>query len=194
MPAPKDLADLVADLTARVRQLEQRPSLANTGATIPAPGVFRIDGDLEVTGSLVLPDASVQDSWLASLVKVSSIDELYTDVRSLPPTWTTLISKTVLPPPGMTTALVSAFTQVSMWNASASGDYLYCQPVINGDGGDGFATPVDPSQFNPAVSFHSRVLTDPASVTVTCRAQSGVATLPAADIKAKLIATVIWLR
>jgi hypothetical protein len=83
MPAPLTPVKILEGIMARLTRIEQRLNnvLAHTGLSVPAQGVVQCDGNFHVAtgnllvdgsttinGPLVLPNASVNNAWLASPV------------------------------------------------------------------------------------------------------------------------------
>lgn len=150
--------------------------LANTGLSVPSPGVTQVDGSLNVvgtenvsgnlnvtgnetvsgnltvSGALVLPNGSVNNAWLVSPVSPQAV---YDSVQnfSLSTTLTNIRTTNVTIPSGFTKAAVQLTVRAYATNPNTTGgnngsggDYLYAQANINGF--NGYALPTGVSGSN----------------------------------------------
>jgi len=150
--------------------------LANTGLSVPGPGVTQVDqtfnvlgtqnvsgnlnvtgnetvsGNLTVSGALVLPNGSVSSAWL---VNPTSPQAVYDSVQnfSLSTTLTNIRTTSITIPSGFTKAAVQLTVRAYATNPNTTGgnngsggDYLYAQANINGF--NGYALPTGVSGSN----------------------------------------------
>jgi hypothetical protein len=152
------LPDANPTLTAYlVRQQRQMVRQANSssfnrsGASV-AEGVVTVDGELDVTGAMVvggtlsLPNGIINNDALTSPTKPDAV-YFYSSNFALNTTSTALASRTITVPAGFTSAVVSLTARVYANNPNTTGgingtggDYLYGKATI--DGADCFSLPV----------------------------------------------------
>jgi hypothetical protein len=129
--------------------------LANTGLSIPSPGVTQVDGSLNVvgtenvsgnlnvsgnetvsgnltvSGALVLPNASVNNAWLTNPL---SPTRLHSDANNytVGTAWSTIATAVTTVPTGYTQALIlSMAVGASAQNSTAASDFLYASGRVN---------------------------------------------------------------
>lgn len=145
---------------------------ANTGLSVPGPGVVQVDGALNVngpmavTGTLSLPAGIINNAALANPVSALAVYD-YVQNFALSTTLTNIRTLLVTVPAGFTKAAVSITVRVFAYNPNttggyngAGGDYLSGQANINGL--NGFALPLAVSGSNGSgtnISPFSTVLT-----------------------------------
>lgn len=209
------------DIEARLRALEQRRPLANTGMSVPGPGVTQVDGNLNVTGAenvsgslnvggilnvtgdtviggdLTMPNGSIQSAWLANLVSPQSVWKGTTANFGLTVAWSTLVTQTLTVPADVNAVQVIGFVRLVATNTTASKDYLYSDFDIAGLSCGGFATPVDPG--DPGTSFCSFArtmtgLTPGSTFTLTASGSTSFASWSSTDNVCQISASVTWYR
>jgi hypothetical protein len=174
MPAPLTPKNILDEIKARLTRIEQRLNnvLAHTGLSVPAEkvvqcdGSFNVLGDLNVSGTLELPNGSVNNAALVNPVSPLAVYD-YIQNFSLSTSLTNIRTTPITVPAGFTKAAVSITVRVFAYNPNttggyngAGGDYLLAEANINGL--NGFALPVAVSGSNGSgvnVSPFSTVLT-----------------------------------
>jgi hypothetical protein len=138
--------------------------LANTGLSIPSPGVTQVDGtlnvlgtenvsgnlnvtgDLTVSGTLVLPNGSVNDAWLTNPIRGDSAFSSASNFALTTTGTTPLVSQSWYTPTGFTTANVLIVGRVFAYNSTASLDYLFARSRVyvpsSGQTGYGIGLPL----------------------------------------------------
>jgi hypothetical protein len=138
--------------------------LANTGLSVPGPGVTQVDGtfdvlgtenvsgnlnvtgDLTVSGTLVLPNGSVNDAWLTNPIRGDSAFSSASNFALTTTGTTPLVSQSWYTPTGFTTADVLIVGRVFAYNSTASLDYLFARSRVyvpsSGQTGYGIGLPL----------------------------------------------------
>jgi hypothetical protein len=138
--------------------------LANTGLSVPSPGVTQVDGtfdvlgtenvsgnlnvtgDLTVSGTLVLPNGSVNDAWLTNPIRGDSAFSSASNFALTTTGTTPLVSQSWYTPTGFTTADVLIVGRVFAYNSTASLDYLFARSRVyvpsSGQTGYGIGLPL----------------------------------------------------
>jgi hypothetical protein len=112
VPPQGSLGGEVADLRRRIAALERASSFTLSGTSVTAEGAQSVDGSMTVTGDLAvqgafsLPDASVQDAWLATLVGWGSVPAVTTTAWATSASFAVKATTSLTVPAGFTTALV----------------------------------------------------------------------------------------
>ena len=167
----------LADMRARLTRLERASSWSLSGTTVTAEGATvtagsstiegsldvsgsaTISGDLTVSGTFSLPNGSVQEDWLASIVKWAAIPS---DTQTGWSTSTSLVDKattSVTVPAGVTSAIVVAWGEVVFQDTAPN--RFDCRVVI--EGGNGPTVMNLANLVGATTALHSRVLTVSAS-------------------------------
>lgn len=156
MPSPKEFEGYIRDLRAGLQQIRTflRNPFANTGLSVPGPGVVQVDGALVVqggearsgnytagsTGWRLRPDGTIEmnDAQIRggiigndALTSPTKSEAIYASTTnfSLTTTPTNKLTKTLTVPTGFTSAAITVTARVFIFNPNTTGGY-------DGAGGD----------------------------------------------------------
>ena len=203
-----------------LRERLNRP-LANTGMSVPGPGVTQVDGSLVVQGGdaksgnfatgstgwhldhtgnaefndLTLRGGIIGNDALTNPVIPQSVWKGTTADFSLNTGWTALTAQTQSAPSGASSVIVHGFVRLVATNTTASKDYLYSDLDIAGQSCGGFATPVAAGDVGTSFCSFARVLTGVSSVTLTAYGSTSTGTWATGTGNVcQISASVLWFR
>lgn len=160
---------------------------ANTGMSVPGPGVTQVDGNLNVTGTetvsgslnvtgnetvggtlnvtgntiiggtLSLPNGIINNDALANPVAVSGAFQ-GASTFALSVAGANIITITRTVPAGFTAVVVTAFGRVAATNSTANKDALYSAVDVNGVGGNQFGNEVLAGDFGSISAGYTTAL------------------------------------
>ena len=143
-PVRDDFSRYLRELERRLAVVEQRSPLANTGMSVPGPGVVQVDGALDVvgtetvdgsltvggsltvsgaaaiTGTLSLPAGIIDNAALANPISASAANPAATGF-GLTTSWAILATIDMTVPAGFTVALIHLTGGVFCFNPNATG-------------------------------------------------------------------------
>ena len=186
-------------------------AFARSGTTVTAEGVVTVDGELDVTGAMVvggtlsLPAGIVGNDALTSPV-VSGIVNFNTTGFSVTTAWSNAVAATITVPAGCTQLLATCTAEVyainpntTGGNNSAGGDLLDSRVSLNGSLSASYGLLVDglssATTSTSAGSFTLSGLTPGATLPISAQTKSIFQALGSnAAQKATITATLLWLR
>jgi hypothetical protein len=213
MPAPLTPKNILDEIKARLTRIEQRLNnvLAHTGLSVPAEkvvqcdGSFNVLGDLNVSGTLELPNGSVNNAALVSPVTGGATWASATGF-ALSTTLTELAGIDITVPAGFTQAYGTVGAYVFSYNPNTTGgsngtggDAIYAQARISTtqsranpigvSGSGGFAT------SSSGTGYGLTGLTPGSTIRLSVYGSSAYAAM-ASNVNnyANAFASIIWLR
>ena len=179
-------------------------AFARSGTTVTAEGVVTVDGELDVTGAMVvggtlsLPAGIIDNAALASPVVPQTVF-LGANNFAVDVTPSAKVTTTITVPAGFTSAVVSVIGRVYAVNTTASTDFLYASARVNSDACNGMPLVVLGSNSSGInVAAFSTVLTGlvgGGTFTTSVRASTAYTSWAASTSNAvEMTTTILWFR
>jgi len=205
------LLDYLTEQKRNALRQASSSAFALSGTSVTAEGVVTVDGELDVTGAMVvggtlsLPAGIIDNAALTSPV-VLGVVSLTNTGFAVTTSWSDAAATTITVPPGCTQLLATCSAEVYAINPNTTGgsngtggDFLDVRVLLNGSGSAGFAIGLSGSNgFTSSSSSGSFVfsgLTPGATLAISAQSLAGWQALGSNVVnKANINATLVWLR
>ena len=205
------LLDYLTEQKRNALRQASSSAFALSGTSVTAEGVVTVDGELDVTGAMVvggtlsLPAGIIDNAALTSPV-VLGVVSLTNTGFAVTTSWSDAAATTITVPPGCTQLLATCSAEVYAINPNTTGgsngtggDFLDVRVLLNGSGSAGFAIGLSGSNgFTSSSSSGSFVfsgLTPGATLAISAQVLAGYQALGSNVVnKANINATLVWLR